>query len=127
MNKDSLINEEITSDRTDLNRTFKEIREALEKAIGFQYRIEGLLVKMRAHVCHRSNDIRFDHGIEVDANFGPARRIEYGPQPANRLLAGPRIQDTPCRVTRRCKEKFPNVILESDHGSFILRPALRKR
>ena len=32
MNKDSLINEEITSDRTDLNRTFKEIREALEKA-----------------------------------------------------------------------------------------------
>ena len=32
MNKDSLINEEITSDRTDLNRTFKEICEALEKA-----------------------------------------------------------------------------------------------
>ena len=32
MNKESLINEEITSDRTDLNRTFKEIREALEKA-----------------------------------------------------------------------------------------------
>ena len=32
MKKDSLINEEITSDRTDLNRTFKEIREALEKA-----------------------------------------------------------------------------------------------
>jgi len=32
MNKDSLIDEEITSDRTDLNRTFKEIREALEKA-----------------------------------------------------------------------------------------------
>jgi hypothetical protein len=32
MNRDSLINEEINSDRTDLNRTFKEIGEALEKA-----------------------------------------------------------------------------------------------
>jgi len=32
MNKDSLINEEINSDRTDLNRTFREIRQALEKA-----------------------------------------------------------------------------------------------
>ena len=32
MNRDSLINEEINSDRTDLNRTFKDIRGALEKA-----------------------------------------------------------------------------------------------
>ena len=40
MNKDSLINEEITSDRTDLNRTFKEIREALEKARSHEDLIE---------------------------------------------------------------------------------------
>ena len=40
MNKDSLINEEITSDRTDLNRTFKEIREALEKAQSHEDLIE---------------------------------------------------------------------------------------
>ena len=32
MKKDTLINEEINSDRTDVRRTFKEIREALEKA-----------------------------------------------------------------------------------------------
>ena len=32
MTKDTLINEEINSDRTDIRRTFKEIREALEKA-----------------------------------------------------------------------------------------------
>jgi hypothetical protein len=32
MTKDTLINEEINSDRTDVRRTFKEIREALEKA-----------------------------------------------------------------------------------------------
>jgi hypothetical protein len=32
MTRDTLINEEINSDRTDVRRTFKEIREALEKA-----------------------------------------------------------------------------------------------
>jgi len=32
MTRDTLINEEITSDRTDVKRTFKEIREAVEKA-----------------------------------------------------------------------------------------------
>jgi hypothetical protein len=32
MAKDTLINEEINSDRTDVRRTFKEIRDALEKA-----------------------------------------------------------------------------------------------
>ena len=32
MAKDTLINEEINSDRTDVKRTFEEIREALEKA-----------------------------------------------------------------------------------------------
>jgi hypothetical protein len=32
MTKETLINEEINSDRTDVRRTFKEIREALEKA-----------------------------------------------------------------------------------------------
>jgi hypothetical protein len=32
MAKDTLINEEINSDRTDVKRTFEEIREALQKA-----------------------------------------------------------------------------------------------
>lgn len=32
MTKDTLINEEVNSDRTDLRHTFKDIREALEKA-----------------------------------------------------------------------------------------------
>jgi uncharacterized protein YegL len=32
MAKDTLINEEINSDRTDVKRTFKEIRDAVEKA-----------------------------------------------------------------------------------------------
>ena len=32
MARDTLINEEIKSDRTDVERTFKEIRDALEKA-----------------------------------------------------------------------------------------------
>ena len=32
MTRDTLINEEITSDRTDVKRTFKEIRDAVEKA-----------------------------------------------------------------------------------------------
>ena len=32
MNKESLINEEINSDRTDVKHTFKEIRDAVEKA-----------------------------------------------------------------------------------------------
>jgi hypothetical protein len=32
MTKDTLINEEVNSDRTDVKRTFKEIRDALEKA-----------------------------------------------------------------------------------------------
>jgi len=32
MTKDTLINEEVNSDRTDVKRTFKEIRNALEKA-----------------------------------------------------------------------------------------------
>jgi hypothetical protein len=32
MTRDTLINEEINSDRTDVKRTFKEIRDALEKA-----------------------------------------------------------------------------------------------
>lgn len=32
MTRDSLINEEINSDRTDVKHTFKEIREAIEKA-----------------------------------------------------------------------------------------------
>jgi hypothetical protein len=32
MTRDTLINEEINSDRRDVRRTFKEIREALEKA-----------------------------------------------------------------------------------------------
>ena len=33
MTKDTLINEEVNSDRTDVKRTFKEIRDALEKAV----------------------------------------------------------------------------------------------
>ena len=32
MTKDTLIDEEVNSDRTDVKRTFKEIRDALEKA-----------------------------------------------------------------------------------------------
>jgi len=32
MARDTLINEEVNSDRTDVRRTFKEIREAVEKA-----------------------------------------------------------------------------------------------
>ena len=32
MTKDTLINEQVNSDRTDVKRTFKEIRDALEKA-----------------------------------------------------------------------------------------------
>ncbi len=32
MTRDTLINEEINSDRRDVKRTFEEIREALEKA-----------------------------------------------------------------------------------------------
>ena len=36
MTKDTLINEEVNSDRTDVKRTFKEIRDALEKAASLE-------------------------------------------------------------------------------------------